>query len=313
MVGHRALYQKGVDGEWMASAFHRVPWGGNGSEPFDDDEWELFNLEEDFSQAHDLSDDEEDKLEQMQAAFETEAANHKVFPIDDRLADRFNADLRPTVLGNRTKFEFYEGATRLPEPSAPNTKDKSHTITANLSNLTATVEGVILAMGGTTGGYTLYVDKEHHLVYEYNYFDTERTPIRSAGPLPTGSVEVKLTSPMMIAVTWAVVAWGRFYVDGNEVAQADIPKTVPVRFGVDTQDVGMDLPGADQRSIPTALYVHGRDDRSGDDRSGSIDRGANERWIGSLYPPLPLLLIQWKGRHCVCPSDLQLGIIGSSI
>ncbi len=245
MYTNRGIYEDG----WMASAFHRAPWEQGGG-PIEDDLWELFDLEEDFTQHDDLSVSYPEKLEELQQLFNDEAEKYNVFPLDNRFAERFDTSLRPSVLGDRTHFEFYEGAIRLPEGSAPNTKNISHSITADL-NITdpEMVQGVILANGGIAGGYSLYVNRDHKLVYEYNYFDTERTIITSPEALPTEQKQVQVkfefdydgddACPAQIGCGGV----GSLYVNdlNNPVASSRFEKTVPFRFGVDTQDVGMDL------------------------------------------------------------------------
>jgi len=152
-------------------------------------------------------------------------------------------ETQPPGLG----LEFYEGAIRLPESSAPNTKNVSHTITADL-NLTDAdgVQGVILANRAITGGYMLYVNLDHHLVYEYNYFDTERTVLTSPDPLGDGKVEVKFTFVYdgNDACEAGIGCGGtaNLYVNGEDTVDSKrIEKTVPARFGIETQDVGIDL------------------------------------------------------------------------
>ncbi len=94
MFGNRGVYNDG----WMASAFHRDPWIGTGTEPFYDDPWELFNIEEDFTQNDDLSGYFPEKLEEMQKRFEIEANKYNVYPLDDRVSERGGCQkaLRPT-------------------------------------------------------------------------------------------------------------------------------------------------------------------------------------------------------------------------
>jgi len=243
MFGNRGVYNDG----WMASAFHRDPWIGTGTEPFYDDPWELFDLEEDFTQNDDLSGYFPKKLKEMQERFEIEANKYNVYPLDDRVSERGDTSLRPSVLGDRTNLEFYEGAIRLPESSAPNTKNVSHTITADLKNTDAdAVQGVILANGAITGGYTLYVNPDHKLVYEYNYFDTDRTVLTSPDPLPSSdSVQVKFDFVYdgndACSAGIGCGGTGHLYVNDVEVDSTRIEKTIPARFGIETQDVGMDL------------------------------------------------------------------------
>ncbi|MBV8883286.1 MAG: sulfatase-like hydrolase/transferase, partial [Chroococcidiopsidaceae cyanobacterium CP_BM_RX_35] len=235
MFGHRAIYDDG----WMASAFHnRVPWSNAGTVPFEEDKWELFDLNEDFTQANDLSATNPEKLQEMQNLFLLEGEKYNVFPLDDRFAERTDVSLRPSFTTGRNHFVFFSGLTHLPEGSAPNTKNRSHSITADLVIPEKGAEGAILAMGGTTSGYTLYI-KDDKLVYDYNWFDVDRYSISSSSPVPAGKVKVRFDFDYDGGVGKG--GTGKLFINGRQVGQGRIEKTVAGRFGVDTQDVGMDL------------------------------------------------------------------------
>ncbi len=103
---------------------------------------------------------------------------------------------------------------------------------------------MILANGAITGGYTLYVNTDHKVVYEYNYFDTDRTVLTSPEPLGDGKVEVKFTFDYDGNDCSAGIGCGgkaTLSVNGGDPVSTHIEKTVPARFGIETQDVGMDL------------------------------------------------------------------------
>ena len=103
-----------------------------------------------------------------------EAVKYNVLPLDDRFAERSNPEIagRPQLIKGRTQV-LYGGMGRLSESSIVNFKNKSHTITAivivpddNNAN------GVIIAQGGITGGWSLYA-KEGYLMYCYNFYGVE--------------------------------------------------------------------------------------------------------------------------------------------
>ena len=236
MLGNRGVYHKG----WMASAFHKAPWEiAKGPVPFDKDHWELFNLAEDFTQANDLSAKEPGKLKKFRKMFLAEAKKYNVLPLDDRLASRFDVSLRPSFVSGRNHFEFYPGATRLPEGDAPNVKNKSHTITADVVIPSKGAEGVLLAMGGGTAGYVLYI-KDKKLVYDYNWFTYNNYSVKSDINVPTGKVQLK----MDFKYDGGGAGKGgtaTLYINGKKAGQGRIEKTVPGRFGMESMDVGMDL------------------------------------------------------------------------
>lgn len=234
MFGHRTLYKDGM----MAAAFHnRMPWITAGTVPFDQDKWELFDLTQDFTQAHDLSAENPAKLKELQDQFIEEGKKYNVFPLDDRFAERIDINLRPGFFTGRKHLEFPGSAPSIPEGSAPSLKNASHSITADLVISPEGVEGVIVSEGGTTGGFTLYV-KDGKLTYDYNWFDLERTSITSATPLPTGKVTVRFD---FAYDGGGPGKGGTGTVNNRKVGQGTIPKTVAGRFGVESLDFGKDL------------------------------------------------------------------------
>src|SRR5262249_26035454 len=129
MLGSRALYHDG----WLAAAFHgRIPWAPfalSGTIDVDDEPWELYHVDDDFSEGKDLAKINPKKLRELQSMFWVEAARYQVLPIDDRTAARLLANPQPQVAPGRTLATFFPGIV-LPEAVAPNTKNRSFAITA---------------------------------------------------------------------------------------------------------------------------------------------------------------------------------------
>jgi arylsulfatase len=236
MFGNRALYKDG----WIATARHgRLPWvtAGGTTGDFDNDKWELYNLAEDFSEANDLSAKYPEKLKELQNDFWIEAKKYDVLPLDDRFAERGDPRLRPSLIAGRTDFTYYSGATRIPEPSAANTKNVSHTITADIEVPQGGADGVLVAEGGAAGGYTLYI-KERKPVYEYNYFAHERYKVSSSQELSPGPAVIRVDFKYDGGIgKGGTVA---LFINEKKVGEGRIEKTCPSRFGAESFDVGMD-------------------------------------------------------------------------
>lgn len=236
MFGNRAIYHEG----WVAATRHSIPWVMAELPKLSDDVWELYNVDEDFSQANDLASSVPDKLKELQKIFEEEALKNHVFPIDDRRVERFNPTIagRPDVIGDRKSLTVYEGMTGLMENVFINTKMHSYTITADIV-VPANVNGVILAQAGRFGGWALYTKngKVHH---EYNFFGLERTNVSSNSALTPGKHIVKYEfniNEMKPGSGGSCV----LYIDDKKVAEGVIPKTQPFVFSADEgTDVGMD-------------------------------------------------------------------------
>ena len=182
MFGNRALYHDG----WLAACRHgRLPWETTGSTRFDDDVWELYNVEDDFTQADDLANRDPKRLEQLQELFVAEARRYNVLPLDDRFVEREDPSMRPNRLRGKTRFVYLPGAVRIPEPSAPNTKNVDHTIVAEIDIPEGGAEGVLVCCGGETAGWTLFI-KDGRLCWEHNWFGDPRYKVTSHERLAPG-------------------------------------------------------------------------------------------------------------------------------
>jgi hypothetical protein len=233
MFGNRALYHDG----WIAVCRHgRLPWVTQGSADFADDKWELYNIDEDFSEGNDLAAKNPEKLRELQDLFWAEAAKYNVLPLDDRFIERADPSLRPSLIAGRTHFTYFSGASRIPESSSANIKNKSHIITAYLDQ---PGDGVLVAAGGTVGGYTLFV-KDGKPTYEFNWFGQARYRVTSSEKLPDGKstirVEFKYDGPGL-----AKGGDVTMFVNDKKVAEGKVEKTIFGRFSADeTFDVGRD-------------------------------------------------------------------------
>lgn len=174
----------------------------------------------------------------MQASFVEEANKFGVFPLDDRLAGRLDVSLRPSWTSGRDKFTFYEGLTHLPEGTAPNVKNKSHSITVEVVIPEKGAEGVILAAGGGTGGYVLYI-KDKKFTYYYDFFGYNEYKFESSD-LPTGKVRLQMDFKYDGGGP-GKGGTAALFVNGKKAGQGRVEKTIPGRFSMDTMDVGMDL------------------------------------------------------------------------
>jgi hypothetical protein len=156
MFGHRGIWQNG----WKAVSFH--PSGT----PFENDKWELFHLDQDFSETNDLAATEPERLEAMTKLWWSEAEKHNVLPLDDRFAARF-AENAARFQGARNKFTFHAGMGHVPTDVAPDVRSRSYTIEAHVEIEGAGAEGVLIAHGDMTTGYSLYI-KDGLLVHDLN-------------------------------------------------------------------------------------------------------------------------------------------------
>jgi arylsulfatase len=156
MFGHRGLWHDG----WKAVAYH--PPGT----PFDNDVWELFHLDRDFSEVDDLAAKEPERLAELVKLWWREAEAHNVLPLDDRFGPRF-AENAARFHGPRKNFVFHAGMGHVPTDVAPDVRSRSYTIEAHVEIDDPDAEGVLIAHGDATSGYSLYI-KARRLVHDLN-------------------------------------------------------------------------------------------------------------------------------------------------
>jgi len=238
IFGNRGIYHDG----WVAATRHSIPWDATAKVPnLKDDVWELYNVNEDFSQANNLAQKFPAKLKELQAVFMQEAARNNVLPIDDRRIERFVPAVagRPDLMGGRKTLTVYPGMTGMMENTFINVKGVHHTVTADVEVKDAKTQGVIIAQAGYFGGWVLYM-KDGKVHHEYNFFAVERTKVAGTTALAPGKHTIVYE---FIPDTAKPGTGGRsiLSVNGNKVAEAKVPRTVPFLFSADEgTDVGLD-------------------------------------------------------------------------
>ena len=249
MMGNRGIYHKG----WTAVTKHRTPWetGAVKLAAFDDDIWELYDTTTDWSQAKDLAQENPAKLHELQRLWLIEAVKYNVLPLDDRFAERVNPELsgRPQLIKG-TRQLLFGGMGRLSESSIVNFKNKSHAVTAEVVIPEAGAEGVIIAQGGLTGGWSLYT-KEGKPKYCYNFYGLNRYTIEGTAKIPAGTHQVR----MEFAYDGGGLAKGgtvTLYIDGQQAGEGRVDQTEPLIFSADeTCDIGFEAGSPVTYDYPT--------------------------------------------------------------
>jgi arylsulfatase len=239
IMGSRGIYKDG----WFAGTFGpRIPWNPAGSklkgwDP-NEDVWELYNIEEDFSQANDLAEKNPEKLQEMKEYFLLEATKNKVFPIGGSL---YVVAYHPEEMkaSTNTRWNMYEGMTRIPESQAPKFMSGFSTHSTIDAVLPENANGVLFAVGGLSAGFTVYLE-EGVLKAEYNAMTLNRYKVHSTGKIPVGKVKIEVIvqarekKPMAPSTITLLV-------NGKKVGEVVAETTVPAIFTAsETFDVGMD-------------------------------------------------------------------------
>ena len=234
--GSRGVYHDG----WFASTFGPLtPWitvnPGLATWDSSKDVWELYHIQSDFSQAENLAEKEANRLAALQALFLKEAKANKVFPVGASIWTRIHPEDR--VKTPYKSWQFDATTTRMPEFTAPGLGRESNHVTVE-AELGENASGVLYALGGASGGLSLYLDKGD-LVYEYNMMIIERYTARANTKLGAGKHTIEVDTTLIKPGAPADVV---LTVDGTEVARTTVKRTVPAAFTAsETFDVGADL------------------------------------------------------------------------
>ncbi|MBP0723615.1 arylsulfatase [Bacillus sp. RG28] len=220
MLGHRAIWQDG----WVAVTYHEQ------GVPFAEDNWELYNTNEDFSQKYNLAKVYPWKVKELQGLWWEEAVKYGVLPLNDNPFRKGYEGLQE----GRTLFTFYPNMAHLPTPAAPNLTLSSYSITIPIYRTDKTNEGVLIAHGGHSSGYTIYI-KDNYLFYEYYYVDTVYT-IQSSTPVPVGYsiIQFDFIRKLILQGT------GILSINQQSVGSVFMTKTFPFFVSVEGLDVGRD-------------------------------------------------------------------------
>jgi arylsulfatase A-like enzyme len=235
MFGNRAMYSDG----WYARTIHRPAWQAKPTQTLQEDSWELYNSNDDFSLSNNVAASNAAKLKELQALFLRDAEKFHVLPIDDRLLERTNAELvgRPSVMEGRNSVTYGAGMKGMGVDIFIATPGKSYTMTADV-DVQAGANGVIVAQGGRFGGFSFFV-KDGKPSFVYNYLGLEKFTIASSQALSPGkhTIVYEFTSEGGLGKGGP----GTITVDGKKTGEGRIPKTQPGIFSVDDlADVGTD-------------------------------------------------------------------------
>ncbi|WP_312168666.1 arylsulfatase [Microbacterium sp.] len=238
LMGNRGIYHQG----WTAQTKHRTPWDVVSKAPdFSADVWELYDTSVDWTQSNDLASTHPEKLAELQQLFLIEAARHNVFPLDDRAAERMNPAIagRPTLVTG-TSLRLYPGMIRLGENVALNVKNRSYSVTAQVTVPDdSTLDGAIVAQGGRTGGWSFFAE-DGKLGYHYNYCGLLRSTVISDRAIGSGEHLVRVE----FAYDGGGIGKGgdvALFIDGEAVGTGRVEHTHPLYYSFDEgMDAGED-------------------------------------------------------------------------
>ncbi len=181
MFGHRGIW---VDG-WKAVSWHRY-----GTE-WSDDEWELYHVDEDFSETNDLAAEEPEKLRELIDRWWVEAGKHGVLPLDDRTVEINQPSQLPGAPHAGLRYHYTPPIAHVPVETSPAIDLGSWTLEASVSRQSSDQQGVIFNRGSIHTGVTLYI-KDNHLHFDYHAYD-DWSRIKADSPLPVGDFVIGIS------------------------------------------------------------------------------------------------------------------------
>jgi arylsulfatase A-like enzyme len=254
MFGHRSIYHDG----WRAVC----PWPGpsyteaaqrgrpmgapitpDALERLDREEWELYDIATDPTEARNVAAEHPDRLRELIALWWQEAEKYKVLPLDGSLQARLATE-RPQTSKARSRFVYYPGGSVVPTFAAPPVFNRAYSIEADVEILNGDTEGVLVAQGGDAGGYVFYLSGGRPC-YAYNYVGLDRFEVRGPDAVPAGRhalrYEFEPTGEPDFKSGKGVPGRAQLYVDGRLVANAEFPHTTPFVFELEGLSCGYDF------------------------------------------------------------------------
>ncbi|MCF7962053.1 MAG: sulfatase-like hydrolase/transferase [Pirellula sp.] len=240
IMASRGIYHDG----WFASApGPREPWVGGLPRGIKEwspltDKWELYNIDEDWSQANDLAASNPKKLEEMKLLFLLESTKNKNLPIGGGLWSTAMFHPEDAPASSLTEWTFDSPITRMPESAAPKLGKVGSLVTMEV-DMPSNGNGVLYALAGFSGGVTCFV-KDGFLCYEFNLFEIQRTKLKSKDKLPTGKLKIEVESKLAAKIGGPMDV--SLKVNGKEVSQGQVPAAMSLHFTSNaTFDIGTDL------------------------------------------------------------------------
>lgn len=250
MFANRGVYSDG----WMACTTPPIaPWigVGGGVDVVNGYNWELYKINDDFSQSNDVAAQYPEKLEELKMAFYGQATKYNVLPIDNTKTPRLDVSLRPSLTLGKTEFTYYDNMTRIPEGTAPDFKNKSYSIDVDVEIDENGDDGVLVTQGGRFGGWALIV-LDNKPTFIYNVANLERYEIASPNTLSAGKHTIRYEFDYEGGGA-GKGGTGTLFVDGQQVAKNKIDRTMGYRISLDeTFDIGSDAgePVSEKYRVP---------------------------------------------------------------
>jgi hypothetical protein len=236
MGGTRAIWHQG----WKAASV--TPSAPDMWAHYATQRWELFDTEKDPTESHDLADQYPERLQELIGLWWSEAGRYQALPLENRAVLEVLSTERPQLSKPRKSYVYYPGGSEVPEPVAPNIRNRSYTIAVEATIDTEEAGGVLFAQGSRFGGHALYI-KDRKLKYVYNWVGEFEQIVESTEPIPTGPVVLSASfekegdaTPTQGTLT--------LHIGETKVGEGKI-KTQPGKFSLDGEGLNIGKEGAE--------------------------------------------------------------------
>lgn len=236
---NRAIYHQGW---WANTVPRRMPWQQKAPQGRADDyDWQLFNLNEDYSQHRDLAGQHPEKLRALQRLWMAEAKRNNVLPVDDRFGFERAKDLYFWMASGRSEFVYWGSGIQVESSAAPSFAGRAYTVSADVVIPGQTTTGVLVSLGSWFGGWSFYL-KENRPVLHYAASTKPQDQFQIAADQPLRA------GPVILTYEFAPDRPGfhqggtvRILADGELIAEGPVARTIvrPAGLG-ETFDIGFD-------------------------------------------------------------------------
>jgi arylsulfatase len=182
MLGSRGIWHEG----WKAVTTHPTLSGWS---HFNDDTWELYHVDTDRAEVHDLAAEHPEKVRELVNLWFAEAGQNDAFPLDDRSALEIIMTPRPQLASPRDRYAYFPDTAEVPEQQAVNVRNRSFTIGALVDIPDLGAQGVLFAHGSRFGGHALYI-KDNRLHYVNNFVGMAEQAVVATQDIPTGENQI---------------------------------------------------------------------------------------------------------------------------
>ncbi|WP_037575719.1 arylsulfatase [Sporocytophaga myxococcoides] len=225
VLGTRSIYKDG----WKAGVLHKR------GEDFSKDVWELYNLNEDFNERFNLAKKNPEKLKELQALFDSEAAKYNIYPLKDGTGPI--PTVGPGLFDGKERVILYPGLSTIVELPAPKIAGRSFSVIADIDVPAQGSEGVLFSTGGRASGISLFIqNNKPQFIYNTG---VEKYVVNSNQIIPSGKSLIRFDFDFTDGKP-SGSGVGTLYINNVKAGESKITRTVSSLFAHEGLNLGFD-------------------------------------------------------------------------